>query len=561
MLRFTKMIISRDFISVLDEFRERYNRFKSLENSPHSISFQTAMTEKFSKRRPKPATTQQLLMSSELARMTGGGEEEGKGSHEKTTMYSVGPPGAPLTPTSRPPHLEKEFLLEASTPGGDVDVCRLCNVAVSGNWGHHSFQCQHRIASAIFSILLLRHRGQSVEYIFKAFSFSALVSPSGYYACPELVGKPGDISDMAMKLRTVLAFLRREHVLKYSMNLLSRRQCFEQIERIGDLVLTPIIHDVLGSIFDVDTPYSHMPILAPSLSNSQTHYGSISDGFLASNQHLEFAFDRLDLAEITEATKDRLEGKTKADVMEAILGELQLFLWACEAESVNGDWSKRPYSEAQHRSLITLAEHAKNVLVGLSVLVFLRSVIENGVPLIQKFEKQFENSRPEILKRIPVLTPGENMAKREFRPILRLTPQLAPHSLLRHRLDKPLMLVNSSKATSLSDNSSEASTVYASQYHKVLQSSNCPGYALADKISAHPSLEKTFETVSTENTPRPSPSANSVSSSSTEVKRELWNPSRSRFRPVLVDFQSSDDSESALHINRSRVPNFKLSKV
>ena len=233
---------------------------------------------------------------------------------------------------------------------------------------------------------------------------------------------------MAMKLRSVLSYLRRERVLQYSMSLVGMRACFEQMERLGDLVLTPIISDVLGSIFDVDTEYNLMPILAPGLSNSQTHYGSITDAYFTSNLHLEYAFDRLDLSEITEISCDssRLEGKGKADVMEAILGELQLFLWACEADPVFGDWSQRQYVEAHHHPLITLAEHAKNVLVGLVVLVFMRVVIENCVPMMRKYEETIEKHSNMALRRIPKLATCESYVRREFRPVICLAPHRPP---------------------------------------------------------------------------------------------------------------------------------------
>ena len=315
---------------------------------------------------------------------------------------------------TKPAYLEKELLLEPSTPGAEPDVCSLCNISISGSWNGHTFLAQHRLSSAIYTVLMLNHRERSADEIFRDMLDAALLHPIGYFISKDLLGESHTFNDIIMRFRSIIQYLKGQNLLVYSLNLKGLHTVFDQIERVGDLVLSPIIHDVIGSIFDLDSANSLMPILAPSLSNSQTHYGSITDGFLCSNAHLEFVFDRLELADLVEFEKDKLEGKAKADVMEAILGELQLFLWACEAEPVIGDWSKREYVQAQHHSLITLADHTKNLLVGLIVLIFVRSVVEHSVAVIRKFEKRTKEEKR---------TMGE---KNTVYPCLLLVPHLVP---------------------------------------------------------------------------------------------------------------------------------------
>ena len=379
----------------LAKFREKYTRFKTLEATANKISFAEALTSEAPTRRVKyqaPAS-KDLHMSSTCISDTGEQITE-EIAHAQNMALSLASTAAAQQRSrgaktiAKPAYLEKELLLESSTPGAEADVCAICNVSISGSWNAHCYLAQHRISAAIYTILMLYHRDRSAEEIFQDMLEAALLHPIGYFISKDLLGESVHLSDIITKFRSIIQYLKTQHVLTYSLNLKGIHTVFDQVERVGDLVLSPIIHDVIGSIFDLDSPKSVMPILAPSLSNSQTHYGSITDGFLCSNAHLEFVFDRLELTDLVEFEKDKLEGKAKADVMEAILGELELFLWACEAEPVVGDWSKREYIQAQHHSLITLADHTKNLLVSLIVLIFVKSCVEYSVPVIRRYEKR-----------------------------------------------------------------------------------------------------------------------------------------------------------------------------
>ena len=375
------------------KFRERYARFKALESTPNKISFAEALTSEAPTRKPnvyRQPRSKDLNMLSTCVSETGEQITEELAHAQRIALASTAATQqrARQVNCAVPGYLEKDFLFQPSTPGAECDMCVLCNASVTGSWSNHCSLALHRLSAAVFTVLMLHHRERSAEDMFRRMLEAALLHPIGYTISRDLLGTSLGLNEIIKRFRSVLQFLKTEGVLSYSLNLRGAQAVFDQVERVGDLVLSPIIHDVLASIFDLDSAHNLNSILALTLAHSQTHYGSITDGFLSSNVHLEYAFDRLELEDFVDSEKEKLEGKAKADVVEAILGELQLFLWACEADPVVGDWSKREYVQPQYQALIVMAEHAKNLLTALVVLVFLKNCVEVVMPVVHKYEQK-----------------------------------------------------------------------------------------------------------------------------------------------------------------------------
>eukprot|EP00759_Apiculatamorpha_spiralis_P031464 PhF_6_TR3314/c0_g1_i1/m.4677 len=317
----------------------------------------------------------------------------------------------PLIPvdTLQKRYLDKTMLFP------DGKACLLCEMVLEPprSWGHHQNMRHHRMSALTLTTIVQKYRNRSAGWIMEDFTKAVLIHPSSYYICQDLVST--NFEWTAKKMRETILYLRSLGVIQHSTNLSRGRSfLFDQNEWVGDLVLAPSVHAVLASIFDMETKYDSnvMAELCPIIGTGG------GDGFFTGNIHLERAFDRLKIIEIVDGAVDVI-GKTKSDVLEAILGELELFLNANQGESALGLTSGYLYQPT--KNIVMLALHLKNVLVAMIVLSFFVPCVRRCVALVHKI-----NTTLEMATYVPLPPIAKALESLKVQPLQRPMPLLTP---------------------------------------------------------------------------------------------------------------------------------------
>eukprot|EP00759_Apiculatamorpha_spiralis_P006668 PhF_6_TR13913/c0_g1_i2/m.22368 len=259
-------------------------------------------------------------------------------------------------------------------------VCILCDKSVGSSWAIHEQTGWHKMSLAIMVMIRHHYDAPTEKQVWEEWMRSAVLHPSTYYICRPLVSE--DFYQCIRSLVNSVTTLRDQvNLVTHSGNLRNGKTFhFEQLEWVGDLVLAPCVHDVIGSLFDMESESSWLPLVGPILSTGG------GDGFFTSNDHLEFVFDKIQLQSAILGPAPI--GKAKSDTIEAILGELEMFCWSCEESAAGISQPVVP----PHGSLYAYAQHTKNLLCALVVLVFLRRCLPSAIEVLRKIDPHRKTS-------------------------------------------------------------------------------------------------------------------------------------------------------------------------
>ena len=278
----------------------------------------------------------------------------------------------------------EEFMLK-------YNRCVLCDISLNEpvktlrngvrtmDWETHRKMRHHEMSLVLLDVVWSKYRDRSsAEEILRDYSRALLCYPASYYICQDLVSV--DVAKTSRKLLESIKAMQQVGILTHSTNLIQGRTFnFDQMEWVGDLVLAPLVHEVLGSCFDLESQYDSniLTELSPILSRGG------GNGFFTANVHLERVFDQCGFRQVV-AGGDSIVNKLKSDTIEAILGELELFVWACESHH----GFQRQYTVECHRSAVALATSMKYTIAALVVLVFLRACLRCVFPFMRRIEKE-----------------------------------------------------------------------------------------------------------------------------------------------------------------------------
>eukprot|EP00759_Apiculatamorpha_spiralis_P015526 PhF_6_TR22229/c0_g1_i1/m.31395 len=271
-------------------------------------------------------------------------------------------------------YLTKEMVFDA-----EQSKCVLCDETVADFHFHQNYG-GHRLSMCTFVIMMDSYKERlNPESIATEWLESAFLH-ADYYIIKELVSCT-DIKFCIKKLKESLLFLKSHGVVKSSLDLSRGRNFeFDQVEWVGDLAMPPVLHEVVSSIFDLETTSHVYPMLGPLM------------GILVGNPHLELTYDYLSLQTIVEAGQTMVIGKTKADVVEALIGELEMFLWANQIDVSCARVSSPPNTHVH--SLLAVANHCRYTLVILIVMTFFYPACSRILPFVHKHANTLANGAP-----------------------------------------------------------------------------------------------------------------------------------------------------------------------
>ena len=306
--------------------------------------------------------------------------------------------------------LAHEFIVDLSR-----DWCLLCDESVQNKWKEHSNLGKHRVSYQIYQLFLALYPHHRVEDVVKRWSYKLL---GGYPVTPSDVrenqrscdseGKPtssslqknvstvsrftlisallypSDLTKTANDMRKVIIFLRKHSVLRISLRVDHERHEFDRLEWIGDLVMYEMIYDLFSELFGSE----HINIQSQII------------GALTRNEGFDLAYQLLQLDEVICASSFT-STYPRADIFEAIIGELYLFAQNCELDIGYGN-----FCVAQTRKMETLrrlARHCQYTMGILYVILYIKKRLMKSFTLLEKAFSVME-TEGKRLRRSPFAT-------------------------------------------------------------------------------------------------------------------------------------------------------------
>lgn len=159
-----------------------------------------------------------------------------------------------------------------------------------------------------------------------------------------------------------------------------RRGAFERFETIGDNSWGSNLSGRLLLLF---------PDKRWSMCGMHHSFNAARD-LAETNSNLERMFDVLQLQSLLPAASRAvvIEGKIKADIVEAVIGELNAVVYAHESTLRGSEEYTEPNGEYLGR-LCTLIRHVQSEIFDLTILFMLRALSDNSVPLARELAQQY----------------------------------------------------------------------------------------------------------------------------------------------------------------------------
>ena len=240
--------------------------------------------------------------------------------------------------------------------------CRLCNESYQHYYTHANF-IPHAGREALAFELLRPYCGTPEEIV--AMWWHRLHHSKNFLRIPEL--SHSNNHKRKRRLQYLLQFLKDVRVVRetFSVNQgqgqqqsAGRSWSFERLEWVGDNVIKYIFNDRINVLF----PFSEGGVRG-RLSYTQF----VVDG----NESLARAYDFLELQLLTQS--DRVVSKFKADVVETLFGELQLYLWSTE-EDVGTEYFRLPFTP-EMLSLRAIVNHVMEELGHVMMMYHLEYIV------------------------------------------------------------------------------------------------------------------------------------------------------------------------------------------
>jgi hypothetical protein len=187
------------------------------------------------------------------------------------------------------------------------------------------------------------------------------------------------------RLQYLLQFLKDLRVIRETFSLhkgdgppsAGRSWSFERLEWVGDNVVKYLFNDRINVLF----PYDEGGIRG-RLSYTQF----VVDG----NESLARAYDYLELQQLTQS--DRVVSKFKADVVETLFGELQVYLWSIE-EDVGTEYFPLPFTPDM-LPLRAVVEHVMEELGHVMMMYHIEYIIAVIKRIVHEHQLSFVRADP-----------------------------------------------------------------------------------------------------------------------------------------------------------------------
>lgn len=281
-----------------------------------------------------------------------------------------------------------------ASSGASLGYCQLCrehieppfnqrvHITGSSRTSHTNHTCRE---VSLDSMALLAMRGFPIDSLVPVWA-DILYQHSVYPRIPGLVSPTWTLERRAEKLCALLKALQEARVL----NLISavavpeggdssyhhrRRVAFERIEHVGDNAWGTHISSRLMLLFP-DQQWTY--------SDRAYNFNCVRDA-CEMNINLEFMFDALHLKMLLEpyAASRIGNGKIKADILEALIGELHSYVWGI-APQLDDDLPFVEINSTREDHLLAIGEHCLTEIYDLIVLSMARELSVNSLPLAKE---------------------------------------------------------------------------------------------------------------------------------------------------------------------------------
>jgi hypothetical protein len=272
--------------------------------------------------------------------------------------------------------------------------CRLCNESYMHYSTHANF-IPHAGREALAMELLRPYCGTPDEI--SAMWWHRLHHSKCFRRIPSLSHDNGH--QRKRRLQYLLQFLKDLKVIRetFSVNKTEGLQVsagrswnFERLEWVGDNVIKYLFNDRINVLF---------PFHEGGVKGRLSYTQFVVDG----NESLARAYDHLELQQLTQS--DRVVSKFKADVVETLFGELQVYLWSTE-EDVGTEYFRLPFTP-EMLPLRSVVEHVMDELGHVMIMYHIEYIIGVIKRIMHEHQVSFVRSDP---------AQREEDAKRGIRP-------------------------------------------------------------------------------------------------------------------------------------------------
>ena len=281
----------------------------------------------------------------------------------------------------------------------DKKYCKLCKEKVPDYRQHGMFHVYHSASVALLqSMMNINHHNpaQSPVDIIKSW-WPTLRDHKGFFRIRELSAE--EQSERKQKLFDLLLFLKRNKIIKHTFSCLvqqggsafvpHRSVEFDRLEWIGDNIMKKLFFERI-ELLGKDTKANYQWLHSFIMGNEPLH-----DAYDA------FSFDQIILDGVSKNARVVLPvSKMKADVVETLLGELQVNIWVTQTDASN-DYMIYPVHN--HRSIPVhyLLFHAMHETVTVMIMEILYKLVGRAWDFMEKLkkrEKTFANFSPTQLR-------------------------------------------------------------------------------------------------------------------------------------------------------------------
>ena len=273
----------------------------------------------------------------------------------------------------------------------EKNFCKLCNEEVPDYRQHSMFHVYHMACvQLIHSIFNTQSRvpSMSPRDIVKSW-WPKLRDHRGFFRIRELSAESQEVRKK--KLFSLLMFMKRQSLLKHTFSCLIQQGLayvphrtveFDRFEWIGDNIMKKLIYERI-QVLEKDMKTSYHWLHSFIMGNEPLH-----DAYDA------FSFDKIIQEGIKLGSRVILPvSKMKADIVEALLGELQVNLWATQSDASN-DYASCPSDDPATYSTHFLYFHALHETATLLTMEILFRLVDKIWVHVDKFKKKLFEGTP-----------------------------------------------------------------------------------------------------------------------------------------------------------------------